>query len=126
MIKADSVEEYLARVPEPARTTLGKVRAAIRAAAPKEATECITYSMPGFRYQGALVCYAAFSKHCSFFPMNSSLITEFGEELKGFQTSKGTIQFPVDKPLSAALIRKMVKIRVAQNEEKARKKRAKG
>lgn len=111
-----SVEGYLAGVPEPARTTLEKIRAAIRSAVPAEGTECISYGMPAFRYKGALVCYGAFSDHCSFFPMNSSLVREFSEQLKGFATAKGTIRFAVDKPLSTALIRKMVKLRVAENE----------
>jgi uncharacterized protein YdhG (YjbR/CyaY superfamily) len=65
----DGVDEYLAAVPEPARSTLKKVRAAIRAVVPPEATEAIGYGVPTFRYKGPLVGFAAFSKHCSFFPM---------------------------------------------------------
>ena len=113
-----SVDEYLAGVPEPARSTLNKVRAAIRSAVPPEATEAISYRIPTFRYKGALVAFAAFSNHCSFFPMSSSLIETFKSELKDFHTSKGTIQFPVDKPLSAALVKKLVRARIAQNENK--------
>jgi uncharacterized protein YdhG (YjbR/CyaY superfamily) len=116
--KAD-VEAYMACVPEPARTTLEKVRAAIRAAAPKEATEALSYRIPSFQYKGALVWYAAFKNHCSFFPMDGSLAEEFKQELKGCKTLKGTIQFPVDKPLSKALVKKIVKARVAHNEAKA-------
>jgi uncharacterized protein YdhG (YjbR/CyaY superfamily) len=116
--KAD-VEAYLAKVPEPARTTLGKVRATIRAAAPKEATEAISYAIPSFQYNGGLVAYAAFKGHCSFFPMGSSAIEEFAEELKGFRVSKGTIQFPLDKPLPASLVKKMVRACVKRNEAKA-------
>ena len=112
------VDEYLAGVPEPARSTLNKVRAAIRAAAPAEATEAISYQMPAFRYKGALVAYAAFSKHCSFFPMSAALLDAFQDELGNYRTSKGTIQFPLDKPLPAALVKKLVKARVAQNEAK--------
>jgi uncharacterized protein YdhG (YjbR/CyaY superfamily) len=112
------VESYLAAVPEPHRSTLERVRAAIRAAVPKEATEAISYGMPSFQYKGGLVGYAAFKAHCSFFPMSGRLIEEFAEELKGYKTSKGTIQFPVDKPLPAALVKKMVRARVAQNEAK--------
>jgi uncharacterized protein YdhG (YjbR/CyaY superfamily) len=114
------VEAYLARVPEPARTTLEKMRAMIRATAPKDATEAISYKIPSFQYKGGLVWYAAFKKHCSFFPMDLSLLEEFGDELKGFKTSKGTIQFPVDKPLPKALVVRIVKARVAANEAKAR------
>ena len=113
------VDTYLARVPEPARTTLEKVRAMIRAAAPKGATEAISYKIPSFQYKGGLVWYAAFKKHCSFFPMDHSLAEEFQEELKKYKTSKGTIQFPVDEPLSKALVTRIVKARVALNEVKA-------
>jgi len=113
-----AVEAYLARVPEPARTTLETVRKAIRAAAPAEATEALGYGVPTFRYKGALVAYAAFKAHCSFFPMQASLIDAMKDELKGYRTSKGTLQFPLDKPLPGALVRKMVKARVAENERK--------
>jgi uncharacterized protein YdhG (YjbR/CyaY superfamily) len=109
------VEAYLAKVPEPARTTLQKVRATIRSVVPAEATEGLSYGMPAFRYKGALVAYAAFKDHCSFFPMQSSLLDEMKDELKIYRTSKGTLQFPQDEPLPAALLKKMVKLRVAEN-----------
>jgi uncharacterized protein YdhG (YjbR/CyaY superfamily) len=107
------VDAYLARIPEPARTTLEKMRTMIRAAAPKEATEALSYKIPSFHYQGALVWYAAFKTHCSFFPMNLEVFDQFAEELKGYKTSKGTIQFPLDKPLPNALVTRIVKGRVA-------------
>jgi uncharacterized protein YdhG (YjbR/CyaY superfamily) len=113
-----NVDEYLAGVPEPARSTLNRVRAAIRSAAPPEATEAISYRMPTFRYKGPLLGFAAFSNHCSLFPMSLSVMETFKNELKAFHTSKGTIRFPVDKPLSAALVKKLVKARIAQNEHK--------
>lgn len=116
-----NIDEYLAGVPEPARGTLRKIRAAIRSAVPPEATEAITYRIPTFKYKGSLVAFAAFSHHCSFFPMSYSVIDAFKNELKGFQVSKGTIRFPVDKPLPAALVKKMVKARVAQNELKKKR-----
>ena len=116
-----SVDEYLAGIPEPARSTLNKVRAAIRSVVPAEATEAISYRIPAFRYKGPLVGFAAFSNHCSFFPMSSSVIEAFKNELKDFHTSKGTIRFPVDKPLSAALVKKLVKARIAQNEAKTQR-----
>jgi uncharacterized protein YdhG (YjbR/CyaY superfamily) len=112
-----TVGEYLARVPEPARSTLKKVRTAIRSAVPREASETISYGIPAFKYKGVLVWFAAFSDHCSLFP-TASVIEAFKKELKGFATSKGTIHFPVDKPLSAALVKKLVKARVAQIERK--------
>src|SRR4029077_17958568 len=115
-----NIDEYLAGVPEPARGTLNKIRGAIRSAAPPEATETISYRIPAFKHKGVLVWFAAFSDHCSLFP-TASVIEAFKSELKGFTTSKGPIQFPIDKPLPFALIRKMVKLRVAQVESKKRR-----
>lgn len=115
---ARAVDAYLAAVPEPARSTLEKMRALIRSTVSAEATEAIGYGMPTFRYRGALVAYAAFKNHCSLFPMNASLVEAFKEELKEYKTSKGTIQFTVEKPLPAALVKKLVKVRVAENEQK--------
>jgi len=115
-----TVDEYLAGVPEPARTTLNKLRAAIRSAVPPEATETISYRIPAFRYKGVLVWFAAFSDHCSLFP-TAAVIEAFKNELKAFSTSKGTIHFPTDKPLPTALVKRLVKARVAQNESKKRR-----
>ncbi len=115
-----NVDEYLAGVPEPARSTLNRIRAAIRSAVPPEATETISYRIPAFKYKGVLVWFAAFSNHCSLFP-TASVIAAFKNELKGFSTSKGTIQFPTDKPLPAALVKKLVKARVTQIESKKRR-----
>lgn len=114
-----TVDEYLAGVPEPARTTLSKVRAVIRSVVPVEATEVISYGVPTFKYNGPVVWYAAFSKHCSLFP-TAGVIEQFKDELEAYTTSKGTIQFPVDKPLPATLIKKMVKARLAEIEKKKR------
>jgi uncharacterized protein YdhG (YjbR/CyaY superfamily) len=114
-----TVDEYLAGVPEPARTTLIKTRAMIRSVVPPETTEAITYRIPTFQYKGPLMAFAAFADHCSLFPMGSSAIAAFKDELAGFQTSKGTIHFPLDKPMPAALVKKLVKARIAQNEKKA-------
>jgi len=116
-----TIDEYLADVPEPARGTLKKIRAAIRSAVPPEAAETISYRIPTFRYKGALVAFAAFSKHCSFFPMGASVLDAFDSELKGFRTSKGTLHFPLDKPLPVALVKKLVKARIAQNEQRDRR-----
>jgi uncharacterized protein YdhG (YjbR/CyaY superfamily) len=96
---------------------LKKVRAAIRSAVPPEATETISYGMPTFKYKGSLVWFAAFSDHCSLFP-TAAVIEASKNELQDFDTSKGTIRFPVDKPLPAALVKKMVKARIAENERK--------
>ncbi len=118
MKKATSVEEYLAAVPEPARSTLNKVRAAIRAAAPAEATEGLSYGMPAFKLKKPLAGYAAYAGHCSYFPMSGGVTETLKSELKGYETSKGGIRFPLDKPLPAALVKKLVKARMAEIEGK--------
>src|SRR6266436_3029979 len=115
-----NVDEYLAGVAEPARSSLNKMRAAIWSAVPPEATEAISYGMPAFKHKGVLVWFAAFSKHCSLFP-TAAVIEAFKKELQGFSTSKGTIQFPTDKPLPAALLRKLVKARIAEQERKSQR-----
>ena len=115
-----TVEEYLERVPEPARTTLKKVRETIRSVVPAETTEVISYGVPTFKYKGPVIWYAAFSEHCSLFP-TASVIEKFKEELKAYPISKGTVRFPVDKPFPAALLKKMVKARLAEIEGKAQK-----
>ena len=89
------------------------MRAAIRSALPREATETISYGIPAFKHHKILVWFAAFSDHCSLFP-TAAVIEAFKKELEGFSTSKGTIHFPLNKPLPVALIKKIVKARVAQ------------
>lgn len=115
--KHRTVDDYIWAVEEPARGTLMKIRETIRAAAPAEATEVISYGIPAFRYKELLIWYAAFADHCSLFP-TAAVIEQFSAKLGKFQISKGTIRFPVDKPPSAALIRKIVKARVVQVEAK--------
>ena len=114
---ARNVEEYLARLPEPAQSTLKHVREVIRSVVPKETIEVISYGMPMFKYNGMLVGYAAFKNHCSLFPTGSGVLDQFEKELKGYRTSKGTIQFPPDKGFPDALLKKIVKARVAENKE---------
>jgi uncharacterized protein YdhG (YjbR/CyaY superfamily) len=108
-----SVDEYLAEVDEPARAKLVRMRALIRSTLPPEATEIISYRMPAFKLKKVLVWFAAFSNHCSLFP-TAAVIDAFKDELRGFETAKGTIHFPLDKPLPAALIKKIVKVRLQQ------------
>ena len=108
-----TVKAYLARVPEPARGNLDKLRASIRSAVPADAAEVISYGIPAFRTKRVLVWYAAFANHCSLFP-TASVIEAFRDELKGYSTSKGTIHFPIDKPLPTALVKKLVQARVAE------------
>jgi uncharacterized protein YdhG (YjbR/CyaY superfamily) len=112
-----TVEEYFARVPEPAHSSLTKLRAGIRSAIPRDAVEIISYRMPAFRRNGVVVWYAAFADHCSLFP-GASVLEQFKAELAGFKTSKGTVQFPLDQPLPIALIKRIVKVRVAEREAK--------
>lgn len=119
-----NVDEYLAGVPEPARNTLQKVRAAIRSAAPPEAIEVISYRIPALKYKQVLVWFAAFSDHCSLFPTNA-VIEAFQDELQAYRVSKGTIHFPVDKPLPASLVKRMVKMRIAQVESPSQRKAGK-
>jgi uncharacterized protein YdhG (YjbR/CyaY superfamily) len=114
----NEVEAYLASVPEPAHSTLQKVRAAIRAAAPPGATESINYGIPTFNHNGPLLGFAASAHHCALYPMNGSTVDAFHEDLKDYKTSKGTIRFPLDKPLPTALIRKLVEFRLKENELK--------
>src|SRR5207302_9489866 len=114
---AKTVDEYLANVPEPARSTLKHIRAVIRSVVPPETTEVISYGIPMFKYNGMLVGYAAFKNHCSLFPTGSGVLDRFENELKGYRTSKGTIQFPSDKPLRDALVKKIVKARVKEHKE---------
>jgi uncharacterized protein YdhG (YjbR/CyaY superfamily) len=114
---AKTVDEYLAGTPEPARSTLTHIRKIIKSVVPKESTEVISYRIPMFKYNGMLVGYAAFAKHCSLFPTGSGVIEKFAKELKGYKTSRGTIQFPSDKPLPDALVKKIVRERVKENRE---------
>jgi uncharacterized protein YdhG (YjbR/CyaY superfamily) len=111
------VDDYLLDVPEPARTTLNRIRAAIRSIVPPEATEGISYGIPTFKYKGPLASFAAFSDHCSLFP-GPGPIVDFKDELKDFQTAKGTIRFAPNKPPPDALLEKILKKRIGENERK--------
>jgi uncharacterized protein YdhG (YjbR/CyaY superfamily) len=115
-----TVEEYVAATPKLARPVIDQLRATIRSVVPKEATEVISYGIPAFRHNGILVWFAAFSEHCSLFP-TAAVIEAFKRELQGYSTSKGTIHFPIDKPLPTVLIKKIVKARVAGSESKKRR-----
>ena len=108
-----SVSAYLSQVPEPARSTLERVRALIRSVVPREAEEVISYGIPAFKCKKVIVWYAAFSDHCSLFP-TAAVIEKFKEDLQGYTISKGTIQFPVGRPLPATLVKAIVKARMAQ------------
>ena len=109
-----TVDEYLAALPEGSRATLEKIRKMIKAAAPK-ATEGISYQMPMYKQHGMVIGFAAFKNHCSIFPGARAVATH-KDELKGYETSKGTIRFPIGKPLPAGLVKKLVKESVLANE----------
>lgn len=114
--KVETINEYLAPLSKEQRATLGKLRQDIKAAAPK-AEECISYQIPGFRLDGKLlVSFGAAKKHCAFYP-GAYPIKTLKDELKNYDTSKGTIRFPINEPLPAALVRKIVKLRIAENVE---------
>jgi uncharacterized protein YdhG (YjbR/CyaY superfamily) len=112
--KPRTIDEYLAGVREDQRAALQKLRMTIRSAAPR-AEECISYSMPAFRLNGILVGFAAKQNHCALYPFNGTTVKAFKKELEGYETSMGAIRFQPDKPLPAALVRKIVKARIAEN-----------
>jgi uncharacterized protein YdhG (YjbR/CyaY superfamily) len=112
--KPRTIDEYLAALSDDQRAALEKLRKTIRAAAPK-AEECISYQLAAFRQNGMLVAFGATEKHCAFYLMSSSTVAAHKDELKDYDTSKGTIRFRADKPLPAALVRKLVKARIAEN-----------
>ena len=109
-----TIDEYLASVSEDKRAALGRLRTTIRAAAP-DAEECIRYRVPAYRQNGMLVGFGAASNHCAFYPMSSTTVEHFKNELKNFDTSKGTIRFQPNKPLPTSLVRKLVKARIREN-----------
>ena len=112
--KPRTIDEYLAPLSNEKRAALEKLRRAIQSAAPK-AEECISYQIPGFRLGGRLlVSFGAAVSHCAFYP-GAYPVEAHQEELKAYDTSKGTIRFPADRPLPANLVRKLVKARAAEH-----------
>src|SRR5262245_30464707 len=120
--KPTTIDEYLAALSDDKRAALEKLRKTIRAAAPK-AEECISYQLAAFRLDGMLVAFGATANHCAFYLMSSSTLEAHKEELKNYDISKGTIRFQADKPLPVALVRKLVKERLAENAGRRRKSR---
>ena len=115
---AASVAGYFARTPAPARKLLREMRDTIRSVVPREAVEVISYRMPAFKHGHVLVWYAAFADHVSLFP-GGSVLVRFENDLADFKTSKGTIQFPLDRSLPTALIKRIVRARVAEIQRKS-------
>jgi uncharacterized protein YdhG (YjbR/CyaY superfamily) len=119
------MDEYLAGVKPDQRAALEKLRRTIRAAAPK-AEECISHGIPAFRLNGrSLVFFGAWANHCSLYPGSSITLKKFQNELRDFQTNKGTLHFSPDKPVPVALVKKLVKARIAENDDRANKNRRK-
>jgi uncharacterized protein YdhG (YjbR/CyaY superfamily) len=119
--KPQTIDEYFACVNADQRDALQELRQTIQAVAPN-AEECISYAIPAFRLNGRLlVGFAAWSKHCSFYPMSSKTLKKFRNELRNFQTSKGTLRFSPDNPMPVALVKKLLKARIAENNARANK-----
>jgi len=117
-----NIDEYITRYPKEILVILQKIRATIKRAAPG-AAEAISYQIPTFKIGGNLVHFAAFSKHISFFPTSSG-VEKFKRELEAYETSKGTIRFPLEKPIPYGLISKITKFRVKEVIEKGKKKKS--
>ena len=116
--KPKTIDDYLAGLNADKRAALERLRKVIRAAAPK-AEECISYGLPAFRLNGRpLVALGAAANHCAFYPMSGATVEAFKRELKAFDTSKGTIRFQTDNPLPTALVRKLVRARIAANKQR--------
>lgn len=110
---AKTVAEYAARTPKSSRARFRELRSTIRSVMPGGTSEVISYGIPAFKKNKSIVWFAAFEKHCSLFP-TAKIIADFAEELQAFSTSKGTIHFPLDKPLPIALVKRIVRARLAQ------------
>src|SRR5437867_13236045 len=116
--KPKTIDEYLASLSDDQRAALEKLRKTIRAAAPA-AEECISYQLPAFRLDGRLlVAFGAWANHCAFYP--GAVVEALKDELRDYDTSKGTIRFLSDNPLPATLVRKLVKARIAKNAARLR------
>ena len=121
MATAAGIDEYLAPLPDAQRAALEKLREQIRAAAP-DATETISYRIPTFKDQGRmLVSFAAFKNHCSLYPATGGMQEALGKELEPYLVPKATLRFTPEAPLPAALVKKIIKIRLAENEELRRR-----
>jgi len=118
------VDSYLAALPADQRRALEKLRRTIKAAAPK-AEETISYAIPAYKYHGALIFFAAFKKHLGLYAVGKGLLKELSDELEAWEVRGTTIHFTPDKPLPATLVKKIVKLRIAENEARAKAKAAK-
>jgi uncharacterized protein YdhG (YjbR/CyaY superfamily) len=112
--KPTNIDEYLDQLTPDKRAALQKLRETIKSVAPN-AEECISYQICAFRQNGMLVGFGATANHCAFYLMSKSILTEHKNELKGYDTSVGTIRFKPDEPLPTTLVRKLVKARIVEN-----------
>jgi uncharacterized protein YdhG (YjbR/CyaY superfamily) len=112
-----TVDEYLQAHPVPVHTRLQELRKAIVKSAP-EADEVISYNMPAYKLKGPLIYFAAYKEHIGFYPTPSA-VSAFKKEIAKYEQSKGTVRFPIDKPIPSTLVSRMVKFRVKENLEKA-------
>ena len=119
---AKTMDEYLARLPHEQRAALEKLRRTIRSAAPK-AEESVSYGICAFRQNGMLVGFGATPGHCAFYVMSTTMLDGYRDEIAGYGTGKGTIRFQPGTPLPAALVRKLVKARLAENTVRATSRR---
>ena len=121
-IAATSVDEYLSALPDDVRTMLEKLRKTIKQAAP-DAEELISYQIPGYKQNGYVIFFAAFKDHCSLVPVDKEVQQMFAKELEGYKINNYTVHFTVQNPLPAALVKKIVKLKLKKNAEKALKKK---
>ena len=121
-IKFETVDEYISSFPENKQLLLNKIRNSVKQAVPL-AEEVISYNMPAFKFHGVLLYFAAHKEHIGIYPANAKLINQLRDDLKGFETSKGTIKFPVSEPLPIDLIKHIAKMRAGENLEKSKKNR---
>jgi uncharacterized protein YdhG (YjbR/CyaY superfamily) len=113
-MSADDIDSYLAGVEEPKRSVLGQLRRDILAVIP-DAEQCISYSMPAFKVQGKTVAgFAAFKNHLSYLPHSGSVLENLAVDLDGYERTKGSLHFPIDQPLPAPLVSKLVGARLRQ------------
>ena len=112
--KPKTIDEYLATVRDDQRPALEQLRKTIKSVVPK-AEECISYALPAFRLDGKVVAgFGATAKHCTFYPFSGTTVAALADDLADYETSKGSIHFQPDHPLPAALVRKIVKTRLAE------------